>query len=150
MWKDKLEDIKTEKQRYNERLNVGATEDELRLFSVELNKVLGIEIPHEYETFLCLINGFEFNGFILYGIDSYITNRTSNQSITGLLESNQILYDNPDQKKYIFLGESNISWYVFNVDDNNYMIIDNPSGSVISIFENLPQLLETIFTDVLL
>ena len=38
-----------------------------------------------------------------------------NQSINGMIENNKIWYENEWQKKYLFLGESDISWYVYDL-----------------------------------
>ncbi|WP_278321669.1 SMI1/KNR4 family protein [Clostridium massiliamazoniense] len=38
----------------------------------EANKKLNVEIPKEYLDIISKINGIEFNGFILYGVDEYL------------------------------------------------------------------------------
>ena len=72
-----------------------------------------MEIPQQYLDVLSRINGIEFNGFILYGVDQYLLKHEMKQPVYGLLEFNHIWYENEKQKEYLFLGESNISWYVY-------------------------------------
>lgn len=149
MWTEKLEEIKAEKKTYGEKLNNGATKEELDIFKDALKKELDVSLPNEYETFLSLVNGIEFNGFILYGIDDYLLKNERNQISTGMLESNKLFYDNAYQKQYLFLGESSISWFVYKLSNQTYHILDNPSGSEILSFLKLQQLLEQFFTDAL-
>lgn len=150
MWKDNLDKIVTEKKMYNEQVNSGATNKEIEALESAFELNFRITIPGEYKSFLSVINGFEFNGFILYGIDRYITKTACNQPVTGLLESNKIWYENQEEKKYVFLGESSISWYVFNVKDATYAVIDNPSGVVIVVYNDLSRLLVNVLSDALI
>lgn len=113
MWEDNLKKVIDEKKIYGEEVNSGAYKEEIDRLMEEANKKLKVEIPKEYLDILSKINGIEFNGFILYGIDEYLLEHKINQSIYGLVDSNEIWYENEEQKKYLFLGESNISWYVY-------------------------------------
>ena len=72
-----------------------------------------MEIPQQYLDVLSRINRIEFNGFILYGVDQYLLEHKMKQPVYGLLEFNHIWHENEKQREYLFLGESNISWYVY-------------------------------------
>ena len=72
-------------------------------------------------------NGFEWNGFILYGVDQEFFDNPS-YAVSGLIEQNEIWYEVESQRAYLFLGESNISWYVYEIASGRYMELDNPSG----------------------
>lgn len=98
MWKDKLQEIIQEKKIYGEMVNVGATEEEIEIFFKEAKTELNVDIPIEYKKILKIVNGLEFNGFILYGIDSILLSKQPNQSINGLIEYNKIWYENEWQK----------------------------------------------------
>ena len=102
MWKDKLQKIVEEKNLYREKINTGATAEEIELFIKETKKALNVELPNEYLKILEVVNGIEFNGFILYGIDQNLLNVKHNQTINGLIECNEIWYENEWQKIYIF------------------------------------------------
>lgn len=150
MWKEKLAQIAKEIELYGENLNEGATEEEIQLFTKKCRNELNIDLPDEYVNILKEINGLEFNGFILYGIDENILNSTPKQETTGLIESNKIWYDNEWQKQYAFLGESNISWYVYDLKTKNYLELDNPSGRIIQEYTKFGDLFEKILTDSLI
>lgn len=150
MWKDDLEKIKSKKSIYGEKINLGVTEKELIKFKKQVKERLNIELPNQYLKMLSIFNGLEFNGFIVYGIDEEILEVNPNESITGLIDSNELLYDNIEQKQYIFLGESDISWYVYDLKNNCYSELDNPSGTVCYKFNTFPELLNKMFIDALL
>ena len=135
MWKDKLQEIIQEKKIYGEKVNIGATEDEIEIFFKEAKIELNVDL--------------QFNGFILYGIDQNLLSKQPNQSINGLIEYNKIWYENECQKKYIFIGESNISWYVYDFTECKYVELDNPSGRENEVFSSLEYMVEKILSDAL-
>lgn len=149
MWKDKLQEIVQEKNLYGEKINIGATAEEVQLFLKKTKLELKVDLPDEYVKILEVVNGIEFNGFILYGIDPHLLNVQQNQSINGLVEYNKIWYENEWQKKYIFLGESNISWYVYDLTECKYYELDNPSGRENAVFNSLECLIEKLLSDAL-
>ena len=149
MWKDKLQKIVEEKNLYGEKINIGATTEEIELFFKETKTALNVELPSDYLKILETVNGIEFNGFILYGIDQNLLNVKHNQTINGLIECNEIWYENEWQKRYIFFGESNISWYVYDLVEHKYCELDNPSGEEDEVFSNLESMVEKLLSDAL-
>lgn len=149
MWKDKLQEIVQEKNLYGEKINIGATAENVQLFLKEIKTELKVDLPGDCVKILEVVNGIEFNGFILYGIDQYLLGMQPNQTINGLIEYNKIWHENEWQKKYIFLGESNISWYVYDLMECRYYELDNPSGRVNEVFNSLECLVEKLLSDAL-
>lgn len=150
MWEDDFKKIVDEKKMYKEEVNVGATKEEIKKFTVEVKKSLDKEIPKEYLNIIERVNGIEFNGFILYGIDEFLLENEPKQHIYGLIDSNQIWYENEEQKQYLFLGESNISWYVYKYDNESFIELDNPSGREINKFSNFEDMFEKLLLDALM
>lgn len=149
MWKDKLKEIVQEKNLYGEKVNIGATVEEIELFFKEIKDELMVDLPNDYAKVLEVVNGIEFNGFILYGIDQNLLDKQQNQTINGLIEYNKIWYENEWQKKYIFLGESNISWYAYDLTEHKFCELDNPSGRESEVFDSLECLVEKMLSDAL-
>ena len=108
-----------------------------------------LNIYSSYLIYAILVNGLEFNGFILYGIDQILLSKQPNQSINGLIEYNKIWYENEWQKKYIFIGESSISWYAYDFAECKYAELDNPSGRENEVFSSLEDMVEKILSDAL-
>lgn len=136
MWKEYMDKIKEEKNKYDEAINEGADDMSIATLNKELKRRFGFEMPQGYSEILKNINGLEFNGYILYGIDKEIGNSRFKQKIYGVLEMNSIWYENEDQKSYLFLGESNLSWYVYRIETNEYLELDHPSGNVLEKYDN--------------
>jgi hypothetical protein len=149
MWEDNFKKIVNEKKMYEEEVNLGATKEEVEKFISEVRKEIDKEIPKEYLNIIERVNGIEFNGFILYGIDEYLLENEPKQHIYGLTGLNQIWYENEEQKQYLFLGESNISWYVYKCDDRSFIELDNPSGREINKFFKFEDMFEKLLLDAL-
>lgn len=150
MWKEKLKKIIEQKAMYGEKINNGALEREINLFIKKAAEELNVNLPIEYIKVLENINGVEFNGFILYGIDEELLENIPNQNINGLLKFNKLWYENEWQKQYIFLGESNISWYVYDILAKKFYELDNPSGTICEEFSGFGPMVEKIFNDALM
>lgn len=110
---------------------------------------LDVILLDEYIGVLEIINGIEYNGFMIYGIDEGLLEESPNQHINGLIELNKIWYENQQQKQYLFLGESSISWYVYDLLTKKYYELDNPSGQICDEFCSFELLLEKVLSDAL-
>lgn len=149
MWKEKLQQIVREMESYDEEINVGATKEKIQVFLKKSKAELNVTVPDEYLKILEVVNGIEFNGFILYGIDEELLDGNQNQSIYGMIEYNKIWYENDWQKKYLFLGESDISWFVYDLEECQYRELDNPSGRESEAFDCVEGLVERVLGDAL-
>ena len=105
MWKDKLQEIIQEEKLYGEEVNIGATKKEIALFLKEAKAELNVDLPNDYVKILKRVNGLEFNGLILYGIDEYLLSKQPNQSINGIIENNKLWYENEWQKNTFHRGK---------------------------------------------
>lgn len=149
MWKDRLQEIVIANDQYGKSINDGATDEEIELFALVVKNEFQIKLPDAYTKFLAVVNGIEYNGFILYGIDQELSDKQPNQPINGFVACNKVWYENKWQKKYIFLGESSISWYVYDLTSSKYYELDNPSGSETEEFGSFESLAEKVLGDAL-
>ena len=88
------------------------------------------------------------NGFILYGVDRELFDSLP-YAVYGLIEQNEIWREPEGQRAYLFLGESNISWYVYEAASGRYMELDNPSGRETAVFRSGGEMLEKLLDDCL-
>ncbi len=136
MWTDKIEEIKARRAKRNRFLNSGCSTTHLERFQEGVTKLFNYKLPKEYIEFLSYINGIEYNGLVLYGVDNTITNdENTNQEVTGYIETNEIWYENEHQKAYMFFGDGNISWYCYDIERDIYVELDKPSGSLVQEFQ---------------
>ena len=150
MWKESLERIIQEGKKYGEEINNGISEEEIELFIKNVEKELKLTLPEDYIEILRAVNGIEFNGMILYGVDEPILKEAPKQRVNGLIDSNKAWYENEWQKQYLFLGEDSISWYVYDLKTKKYYELDNPSGEISAEFEDFEQMVDKMFEDSLL
>lgn len=152
MWKEKLETIKKEMELYQEKTNFGIGDEKILVrFQREVRKEFGHELPIDYLVFFRHINGFEYNGFVLYQIDEHLIKDTPiHQHVDGFIDTNQIWCETEANKEYIFIGDSNISFWVYSFREKMYYELDKPvTDNIINKFENINELLEQFFSDVL-
>lgn len=143
MWQEKLKMIENEKRQYDEFLNTGVTRDKIiNILSLNLNKIFILE---PYIDFLNKMNGFEFDGCILYGIKFKAHNK---ENIFDLFQNNKIWYETFDRKTYTFLGETNTCWYVYNKISNKYCRLDMPSGDILNQYDTLNDMLDDFFGEI--
>jgi len=147
MWEEQLKIIIEEKELYDEKINEGISESEKRDFLEKVNEELQVILPKEYIALLNKVNGIEFNGYIIYGVDEYLLDTNPNQYVNGFIENNLIWYENEWQRKYIFIGESNFCWYVYGIESKRYFELDNPSGSELEEFEDFESLIDKILEE---
>lgn len=107
-----------------------ASVSEIEKFKKWAVEQFGEEVPWEkYVPFLEEVNSIEFNGIFLYGIDP-------DDSNLDIIENNEIWHDVEENKKYLFLGDGDISWYVWDSEIDEFQELDKPSGEVMEIFES--------------
>lgn len=151
MWKEILYEIELKEKKYNSefKFNIGAESKEIEIIKSKAKEKFNVELPVGYINLLKLINGLESDGCILYGIDQEFLDYNPNQYIHGILDSNDAWRYDKEQEKYIFIGDSSISWFVYNIVKNKYFILDKPSGSEMGEFDNIEDMLEEALREAL-
>lgn len=151
MWKEKLEKIKMKFEKdYGDSFNNSATDNEISKLKNSFLKKFGLELPTQYLEFLKYMNGIEFDGFIIFSIDKDIIDNNTNQQVEGIINFNEILYENEFNKDYIFLADSDISWYVYNIKNKNFNILDKPSGELIETYNDFYSMLDNVLEEYIL
>ena len=150
MWKEYLEEIRRKEKRYGQEINCGISEEEAELFGKAVRAELGAALPEECLKILKTVNGIEFNGVILYGADEAVLKSVPKQHVNGLIDCNQVWYENEWQKQYLFLGEGSISWYVYDLKAKKYRELDNPSGELCEEFDTFEEMLDQMLENSLM
>ncbi len=145
MWEDSLEALLALKERFSEPINSGASDEEIAVLQTIAQESFGVTLPEEYETILKKINGVEFNGCTLYGIDDSMLATKKVESIAEIVAENKELHQYDGQNEYFFFGEDNISWYAYKMETDTYWVIDNPSGEEMDFFETIGELIDELF-----
>ncbi|KAF2426699.1 YrhA family protein [Bacillus subtilis] len=142
MWVNLLEEIRKIEAKYGDELNSPVTDQEIRNFEeAVLGKFPVNEIPLEYKKFLQTVNGLDFNGLVIYGLDQELLREENNEEVYGFIETNEQWHENDEQKKYLFFGDSDTAWYCLDVIENEYLELDKPSGTLMNKFNDFNAML---------
>ena len=144
MWLEHLEKIEKIESGYGEKLNSPINLDKIKSLSKnEINKVQTF-MEQEYSRFLTKVNGLDFNGSVLYGLK---TDDSCSAEVYDFFDYNNILHEVEENKRFVFIGENNISWFVYNPSNDEYLELDMPSAEVVEKFNSLDDLLESFLSD---
>ncbi|USK34304.1 SMI1/KNR4 family protein [Bacillus sp. F19] len=109
-----------------------------------------IALPESYIEFLKIVNGLDFNGLVIYGVDKVLTDKEEDEEIQGFIETNELWYENDWKKQYIFFGDSDTAWYCYDLKESMYEELDKPSGTLIQSFDNFDSMLSDALETTLL
>ena len=70
MWKNMILEIGDILKSVNYKLNTPATDTEVQRLREHAKEKFNVDLPSEYEEFLKTVNGLDFDGLVLYGVDS--------------------------------------------------------------------------------
>ncbi|MBC1746933.1 MULTISPECIES: YrhA family protein [Listeria] len=130
MLKDTILKLKQLMLEFDRPIPSRASVSEIEKFKEWAVDQFGEKVPWEkYIPFLEEVNSIEFNGIYLYGIDP-------DDNYLDIIENNEIWHDVEENKKYLFLGDGNISWYVWDSEIDEFQELDKPSGEVMETFES--------------
>ncbi|MFP7735855.1 YrhA family protein [Priestia aryabhattai] len=150
-WKDLLREIEKVEEKYGSSLRSPASDREIMELNHNIQEKLGsMALPEPYIEFLKKVNGLDFNGLVIYGVDKALLDKEVDEDIYGFIEANELWYENGWQKQYIFLGDSDTAWYFYDLKESLYVELDKPSGTLIQSFENFDSLLGDAFETVIL
>ncbi len=150
-WKNMLVDIKKIEAEYGSKLRRPASELEISQMKNNIKqKWSHIDIPNTYVEFLNLINGLDFNGLVIYGVDKVLLEKEIEEDVHGFIETNEYWYENEWQKQYLFFGDSDTSWYCYDLKEDQYVELDKPSGTLMQEFEGFGIMLDDALNTALL
>ncbi|HDR4422470.1 SMI1 / KNR4 family protein [Bacillus wiedmannii] len=144
MWREKISHISKIREKRNRKLNLPINEKELSKFRKSVVEKFGEDVlPQQYYEFLQTVNGIEFNGLIIYGIDqSFLDFKPINQ-VDSFFDANEVWESIQDEDELIFFGDSDIAWYCYNVSKKKFVELDKPSGEHMETFCDFDTMLKS-------
>lgn len=144
VWEVLLSEIQKIEERYGSSLRKPAKIQEITRMKQEFERKFNhFVVTDRYIGFLQKVNGLDFNGLVLYGVDSEWLDRESDDEIQGFIETNELWYENEWQQRYVFFGDSDLSWYCYDRSNQVFVELDKPSGSVMKPYSNFDDMLES-------
>ncbi|WP_233879549.1 YrhA family protein [Virgibacillus halodenitrificans] len=147
-WKDFLVEIGKIEAKYGSSLRNPASEIEIEKMDHNIQQKWGnISLPKSYIELLKKVNGLDFNGLVIYGVDKNLLDKKVEEDIHGFIETNELWHENEWQKKYTFFGDSDR--YCFAEKECVYVELDKPSGTLIQSFESFGAMLSDAFETII-
>ena len=141
MWREYIEEMRDYMRQTDRALNQGASEESIARLRTALKEQYHIDLPEEYADVLREIDGLGFN-MSLYGVDQELSDGDRPENVDGLLDMNKVWWEAWGDTIYLFLGQDDISWYVYEPETGKYLVLDLPSGDVVDEFDHLGDLLD--------
>lgn len=120
------------------QLDINKNTDDINIpdFKEWVLKLFGEKAPvKEYTNFITNVNGVNYNALYLYGI------KPTDYRLD-IMYNNDAWHEIEIQKKYLFFGHDDLSWYVWNKESEEFQLIDKPGGEIIEVYKNLNDLME--------
>jgi hypothetical protein len=139
MIKSLLDKVKVSANSLGENLEPPANNSELQYFVDRVWEFFDVRLPAQYENFLQIVNGLEFNGLIIYGTknsDNY------HASSLDLFEMNEVLMDSLRASKLdvIVIGEDSTGLLTYDINTKQFQFRDRiglDSAEPFSSFEEV-------------
>jgi len=108
-------------------------------------------LPGDVENFLLRSNGLEWNGVVFLGVDDDSENGKINDfgGGNGLLGHNSPVGIPREKLTLLYLGYSDMDKYVYDSEEDEYLIIDEDTGQPGETFSSFDELLTGVLTELL-
>ncbi|MCC5803894.1 YrhA family protein [Rossellomorea vietnamensis] len=149
-WTDLLIKVERMEREYGSSPRNPASDIEIQKLNHTIKQKVGnIQLPDPYVKFLKKVNGLDFNGLVIYGVDEDLLEKEVDEHSHGLVKTNELWYENDWKKQYLFFGDSDTAWYGYDRKENIFVELDKPSGTLIQSFESFDSMLVDAFETVL-
>jgi cell wall assembly regulator SMI1 len=141
MYEALLKDAIRWSKKWGDQLQPPASEADLLALAEQARAEFGFSVPPEYEAFLRLHDGFEFNGCMIYGSVTRPITGYTDRSIQGFVESNEIWREAEVNRDYLYFGDGDISMYGCHLPSGEYRVMDRQSDTVIKVVPSFDALI---------
>jgi hypothetical protein len=128
----------------------GASEEDLAEFSEALFARFEIRPPESLLNVLRIIDGFIENGVVLYGIDHELR-EDGFDSGPGIIEETANLWASLGgaQSRYLFLGDSDLWWFVFDLELQSYLVLSKSAFQPVFKFADAAEMVNDMLRQAL-
>ncbi|MFV0429530.1 MAG: YrhA family protein [Arachnia sp.] len=119
-------------------------------FVLLAKSAFGIIIPRAFTEFWTIQNGLEYDGHVFYGADVALTHdgRSTETPLVdiGVISLNRAWGAVGEENRYTYLGDSNLDWFVYEIESERYLRLDKPSADVIEVFEGFDEFFSSLLS----
>jgi hypothetical protein len=136
MYQQLLKEHIDDRKAYGKLPQPPASPAELQALRGRAKQELGVDLPKEYYTLLQITNGLDSNGFVIYASETtpMVGYEGKNVFIEGIVDANLGWWDLEAHKQYVFLAESGMGLYVYDLKEGDYKSLDRQSNSLYEQF----------------
>jgi hypothetical protein len=129
-----VEQIESEKQTMGKSIYRSVSDQDITYFK-NWFVIRFPQIEMDFATFIEFTkksDGLNFNGLFVYSL--------SKKDTHNIYDENEEWWENEDRKKYIFFADDNISWYCFDTENKQYLILDKPGGEMMEQYSQFDEM----------
>ena len=138
--KDLLNEIKNKKNQnpFRKFDYSSCTDQDIEKFSYWLKEEFGDSAPDlsGFIEFCKVADGFNFNGVFMFSINP------DKDKYMNVYVKNEHWWEISVGKRYLLIGDDNISWYALELSSGKYCVLDLSSGDLIEEVDEVDKLLE--------
>ena len=132
-----LAGINAEKREFAQTIWPPASADAIVRLRQLARDTLRTDLPEDYVTFLGRNDGFDFNGYVIYGATEH-----AEPFLSGFVEANERL--GGPQDKYVYYGDTGDQLYAQDRMSRAWVALDRPSLDVIATFPSFDAMLTKV------
>jgi len=142
MMKQLLDKVKLIANSWGESFEPPANKFELQKFVDRVQENFGVRFSDQYETFLQIVNGLEFNGLIIYGTKN--SENDLDASSLDLFEMNEVHMDSLRTSKLdvIVIGEDSTGLLTYDMNTKQFQYRDRIGLDKVEPFSSFEEMLK--------
>jgi hypothetical protein len=141
MYQELLKEATRWLKKYGRQLQPPASEADLVSLTERAQAELGAQVPPEYEAFLRIADGFDWNGCTIYGSHTRLLPGHTDRSIQGFVEANEIWRDDEANRDYLYFADGDITLYAYHLPSGQYQVTDRQSDTLLKVVPSFDALI---------
>jgi hypothetical protein len=121
---DLLKQVEAEQRKFGYAPQSGATQQQLVDLGHSVQLEFGENVPPGYLEFLRIVNGFEWDGAVIYPSQTTKYAGHPDRIFYGFVDQNIAFREPLDMRDYLLLGEDNMDIYVYQISTGKFEVRD--------------------------
>lgn len=141
IYRDLMRKIEEEEEKFGGKMQPPATDEEIRILNNEVVKRFRVKVPNEYQEFLQIHNGLNWNGLFIYS--THINEAKTNSSyINGFVYENEgYRIDDSRFNDLLVFGDDDMSFYIYRISSSEYQVLDKIPLDVMGNFPTFDEMI---------
>ena len=142
-----LKTIQSDQLHAKEPVRGAASDEQIATVQKAVIESLGAILPGEYEEFLRLSDGLDYNGLVLYGSTASPEQPDASGFWQGLVAANQLWRESPENSSLLILGDSDMDLFTVDLNGGNPARRDRVTGETVETYPSISSMLEAALSE---